>query len=45
LQLAPTGGFVPKPDDKLSIVTAVGGISGEFANVLNEILSKVVYGR
>jgi autotransporter-associated beta strand protein/YVTN family beta-propeller protein len=35
LQLVPTGGFVPKPGDKLSIVTAAGGISGEFANVLN----------
>jgi autotransporter-associated beta strand protein len=35
LQLVPTGGFMPKPSDKLSIVTAVGGISGEFADVLN----------
>jgi autotransporter-associated beta strand protein/YVTN family beta-propeller protein len=35
LQLVPTNGFVPKPGDKLSIVTAAGGISGEFANVLN----------
>ena len=35
LQLVPTGGFVPKPGDKLSIVRAAGGISGEFANVLN----------
>jgi autotransporter-associated beta strand protein/YVTN family beta-propeller protein len=35
LQLVPTGGFVPKPGNKLSIVTAAGGISGEFANVLN----------
>jgi outer membrane autotransporter protein len=35
LQLLSTGGFVPKQGDKLSIVTAAGGISGEFANVLN----------
>lgn len=35
LQFVPTGGFVPKPGDKLSIVTAAGGISGKFANVLN----------
>jgi YVTN family beta-propeller protein/autotransporter-associated beta strand protein len=35
LQFVPTNGFVPKPGDQLSIVTAAGGISGEFANVLN----------
>jgi len=35
LQLLATNGFVPKPGDKLSIVMAVGGISGEFADVMN----------
>src|SRR5260221_1269687 len=36
LQLVPNSGFVPKSGDKLSIVTAVGGVSGEFADVVNE---------
>ena len=35
LQLVPTNGFVPKPGDQLSVVTAAGGISGEFANFVN----------
>jgi YVTN family beta-propeller protein/autotransporter-associated beta strand protein len=35
LQLVPTNGFVPKPGDRLSVVTAAGGISGEFANFVN----------
>jgi YVTN family beta-propeller protein/autotransporter-associated beta strand protein len=35
LQLVPTNGFVPKAGDQLSVVTAAGGISGEFANVVN----------
>ncbi len=35
LQLVPTNGFMPKPGDQLSVVTALGGISGEFANVVN----------
>jgi YVTN family beta-propeller protein/autotransporter-associated beta strand protein len=35
LQLVQTNGFVPKPGDQLSVVTAAGGISGEFANFAN----------
>ncbi|MFZ3376558.1 MAG: autotransporter domain-containing protein [Chthoniobacterales bacterium] len=35
LQLVSTNGFMPKPGDQLSVVTAVGGISSEFADVVN----------
>jgi YVTN family beta-propeller protein/autotransporter-associated beta strand protein len=35
LQLVPTNGFLPKPGDQLSVITAAGGISGGFANFVN----------
>ena len=47
LQLVSTNGFMPKPGDQLSVVTAVGGVSSEFANVVNgfgEFRTELLYG-
>jgi autotransporter-associated beta strand protein len=49
LQLISLGGFQPKVGDKLTLVTAAGGISGQFASVLDPfsalVLTDLVYGQ
>jgi fibronectin-binding autotransporter adhesin len=49
LQLISLGGFQPKVGDKLTLVTAGGGISGQFASVLDPfsalVLTDLVYGQ
>ena len=41
LQLFAVGGFQPKEGDRLTIILASGGVSGEFANVLDPFGSGV----
>jgi hypothetical protein len=49
LQLISLGGFQPKVGDKLTLVTAEDGISGQFASVLDPfsalVLTDLVYGQ